>query len=222
MRIQISIIILIFGMLASKTIVAQGVAGVIAGGVKKIIKAVDLKIQREQNKVIWLQNAQKTIENAMSKLKLTEISQWTEKQRALYEDYFTELKKVKNTISTYKKVKSVVEMQVRLVGEYKSAWSLLSKDKNFTAAEKQEMYRIYSGMFDESLKNIDQLMLVTNSFTTQMSDGKRLELIDLAGKNMEANLTDLGSFNNRNFNLAHLRSRDLNQVEMIKKIYGLQ
>ncbi|RZJ37490.1 MAG: conjugal transfer protein TraI, partial [Chryseobacterium sp.] len=32
---------------------------VIKAGVKKVIKAVDLKVQRLQNETIWLQNAQK-------------------------------------------------------------------------------------------------------------------------------------------------------------------
>ena len=36
-----------------------------------------------QNKTIWLQNAQKVIENQMSKTKLTEISGWTEQQKAI-------------------------------------------------------------------------------------------------------------------------------------------
>ncbi|MEO6453274.1 MAG: hypothetical protein ABIN97_04340 [Ginsengibacter sp.] len=52
---------------------------VIKAGVKKVIKAVDLKIQRLQNKTIWLQNAQKVLENEMSKLKLTDISDWANK-----------------------------------------------------------------------------------------------------------------------------------------------
>jgi len=37
--------------------------------VTKIIKAIDLKVQRMQNKTIWLQNAQKVIENQLSKNK---------------------------------------------------------------------------------------------------------------------------------------------------------
>ncbi len=57
---------------------------IIKEGIVKVIKAVDLKIQRLQNKTIWLQNAQKTLENSMSKLKLDEISGWVEKQRTLY------------------------------------------------------------------------------------------------------------------------------------------
>ena len=57
---------------------------IIKQGITKVIVAVDLKIQRLQNKTIWLQNAQKTLENSMSKLHLDEISDWVERQRNLY------------------------------------------------------------------------------------------------------------------------------------------
>jgi hypothetical protein len=38
-----------------------GILEIIKAGVIKVIKAVDLKIQRLQNKTIWLQNAQKVL-----------------------------------------------------------------------------------------------------------------------------------------------------------------
>ena len=66
------------------------IAEIIKAGIKKVIKAVDLKIQRLQNKTIWLQNAQKTLENALSKLKLDEIANWTEKQKEQYRKYYEE------------------------------------------------------------------------------------------------------------------------------------
>src|SRR5215204_315662 len=62
---------------------------IIKQAITKVIVAVDLKIQRLQNKTIWLQNAQKVLENKMSELKLTEISDWVEKQRTLYAKYLT-------------------------------------------------------------------------------------------------------------------------------------
>src|SRR5258705_13667901 len=73
---------------------------IIKAGVKKAIVAIDLKIQRLQNKTIWLQNAEKILENKMSELKLTEISDWVNKQRDLYANYFDELWKVKNVVAT--------------------------------------------------------------------------------------------------------------------------
>jgi len=74
-------------VLATKGTEAQiPIADIIKEGVKKVIIAIDLRIQRLQNETIWLQNAQKTLENQMSKLKLGEISDWVEKQRKLYDD----------------------------------------------------------------------------------------------------------------------------------------
>ena len=67
------------------------IAEIIKAGIIKVIKAVDLKIQRLQNKTVWLQNAQKVLENEMSKLNLTEIGDWANRQKELYANYFDEL-----------------------------------------------------------------------------------------------------------------------------------
>src|SRR5687768_13716432 len=78
-----------------------GVVEAIKAGIVKVIKAIDLKIQRLQNETIWLQNAQKTVENALSEAKLQEIGDWVEKQRTLYADYFDELQQVRSVIIYY-------------------------------------------------------------------------------------------------------------------------
>src|ERR1700712_6013040 len=108
---------------------AQFVIGeVIKLTVNKVIKAIDLKVQRMQNKTIWLQNAQKVIENQMSKTKLTEISGWTEQQKQLYSNYYTELGKIKSAIANYQRIKDITMKQAALVSEYKQAWSLFRQD----------------------------------------------------------------------------------------------
>jgi hypothetical protein len=174
------------------------VLDIIKEGIKKVIVAVDLKVQRLQNKTIWLQNTQKTLENTMSKLKLAEINDWVEKQRKLYDDYFQELWRVKAALAYYSRVKDIIERQVGMVNEYRAAWSLFRQDKNFTPEELAYIYTIYTGMFDESLKSIDQLFLVINAFATQMSDAKRLEIINTVADNLEQNIMDLKEFNNQN------------------------
>lgn len=197
------------------------IAEIIKEGIKKVIKAVDLKIQRLQNKTIWLQNAQKTLENTMSKLKLDEISDWVEKQRKLYADYFDELWKVKTALTYYHRVKEIIEGQVHMVGEYKAAWVLFRQDKNFTADELDYINNIYTGMFDESLKSIDQLFLVVNAFATQMSDAKRLEIINTVSDNLEQKFMDLKDFNNQNKMISLQRATEKGEIEYVKKLYGL-
>jgi predicted transcriptional regulator YheO len=195
---------------------------IIKAAVTKVVKAVDLKIQRLQNKTIWLQNAQKTLENIMSKLKLTEISDWSKKQKELYTKYFDELWKVKNVISSYQAVRDIIKEQVELVQEYSKAFNLSKQDKNFTADELDYMQKVYTGILDESIKNIDQIQLVINAFATQMTDAKRLEIIHAAGNNIEQNITDLRQFNQQNIIISLQRSKEKNDIDVVKKLYGIE
>jgi len=194
---------------------------VIKAGVKKVIRAVDLKVQRLQNETIWLQNAQKVLENQLSKLKLTEIADWTERQKELYSEYYTSLWKVKTAITYYKRVKDLTQRQIAIVDEYKWAWGLFQKDKHFTVDELDQMQKTYLGILEESVKNLDQVLLVVNSFKTQMSDGKRLEIINAAAAKMEENYTDLKTFNSGNIDLSIKRSVSLEEVAKLKELYGI-
>ncbi len=195
---------------------------VIRAGVKKVIKAVDLKIQRLQNETIWLQNAQKVLENQLSKLKLGEIADWTEKQRDLYQGYYQELWKIKSAITYYKRIKDLTGRQVAIMDEYKWAWNLFKKDKHFSPEELDIIEKVYSGILEESVKNIDQILLVVNSFRTQMSDAKRLEIINQAAEKMEVNYMDLKQFNGQNIGLSIQRAKSLDEIVALKEIYGIE
>lgn len=194
---------------------------IIKAGIKKVIKAVDLKIQRLQNKTIWLQNAQKTLENTLSKLKLDEISEWTEKQKEQYREYYEELAKVKAIISYYQRIRDITQKQVRLVNEYQHAWQLIQQDDHFTSDEIEYMSEVYSGILEESLNNIDQITLIVQSFTTTMSDAKRLEIINNAADQVDANYDDLMRFNQQNVLLSLSRAKTSIEVQTVKKLYGL-
>jgi flagellin-specific chaperone FliS len=195
---------------------------IIKEGITKVIKAVDLKIQRLQTKIIWLQNAQKVIENTMSKLKLDEITGWVEKQRALYKDYFEELQKVKLVLTYYHKVKEIAALQLALANEYKQSFDGIRQDTHFTPDEVSYMGSVYSGIIDESLKNLEGLYLVINSFATQMSDEKRMEIIDGVQKSIQKNYNDLRRFSIQNIQLSIARAKDQNEILMVKNLYGLQ
>ena len=195
---------------------------IIKAAIKKVIKAIDLQVQRLQNKTIILQNAQKAIENEMSKLKLNEIADWTEKQKKLYADYFDELSKVKGAISTYHRVKDIIEKQGALVDEYKVAWGLFKQDKNFTTDELDYMGKVYTGILDESIQNLDQVFLVVNAFATQMTDAKRIEIINSASDQVDANLHDLRQFNDQNKLLSFQRAAAYGDVEVTRRLYGLE
>ena len=105
---------------------------IIKAAVKKAIVAIDLKVKRLHNKTIWLENAQKVLENSMSKLKLGEISDWVGKQKDLYSQYYRELNEVKDIITYYQRIKDITQTQTRLVADYKRAFSLFKQDGHFS------------------------------------------------------------------------------------------
>jgi hypothetical protein len=218
------IVLVVFATLepTQKVLAQDPITEIIKAGVKKVINAVDLKIQRLQNKTIWLQNAQKVVENTMSEMKLNEITDWVERQRTLYRDYYDELWRVKAAISYYHRAREITAKQVQLVSEYKRAWRLFKQDKHFTDDEIAYIGKVYTGILDESVKNLDQIFLVINSLSTQMSDAKRLEIIDNAYNQVETNYTDLKAFNQQNVSVSLQRAKSKNDIEVVKELYGLQ
>lgn len=76
-------------------------------------------------------------------------------------------------------------------------------------------------MFEESLKSIDQLFLVINAFATQMSDAKRLEIINTVADNLEQNSMDLKEFNSQNKMISLQRATEKGEIETVKRLYGL-
>jgi hypothetical protein len=205
---------------AEKTM-ALPILEIVKAVTKKVIKAIDLRIQKLQNKTIWLQNAQKQVENVLSKLKLDEISDWTQKQKDLYKDYYEELAKVKSIITYYQRIKEITRKQTQLVQEYERAWNLFKQDTHFKDSEIQYMERVYTGILEESVKNIDQIFLILDSFATQMSDLKRLEIINKAADQIDENYDDLTMFNQQNILLSLQRAKTEADVKQVKQFYGI-
>jgi hypothetical protein len=197
------------------------IADVIKLVIKKVINAIDLAVQQVQNKTIVLQNAQKELENVMSKLQLDDISSWVEKQRKLYEDYYNELWQVKQVIADYDKVKDIVKLQSRIVSEYTRAYGLFKQDKHFTRDELDHMFQVYTGILSESLKNVDQVLLVVNALVTQMDDAGRMEIINKAATGVQKNYNDLQRFNQQNVQLSLERGAEMNDIETVKQLYGI-
>ena len=194
---------------------------IIRRGVVRAIKAVDLQIQRLQLETVWLQNAQKTLENVLSQLKLDEISDWAQRQGDLFGGYYNELWRVKNTITQYQRIRDIAQNQALLVREYQAVWSLLRNSGNFSVAEINYMERVYSKILETSINNMQQIHVVVNAFRTQMSDAERLELVHRVDQDVRNNLADLRRFNRQNIGLDTQRGGNLLDLDLLQQIHGL-
>jgi hypothetical protein len=211
----------VFVFAPSKSLHAQDpVVEAVKLAAKKVIKAIDLQIQRLQNVAIELQNIQKEVENTLSKLKLKEIADWTQKQKDLYQQYFDELWRVKAILAYYHRMTLIIDLQKEMFTEYKNGYSLVQSNINFTVAEKEFMVGVYGGMLQASLTGVDDVINMMKSFTVQMSDAERLALIDKTTNYLEGLVSDLRSFNSQNIALSQQRTRNRNDLETLGRIIG--
>ncbi|MNU00790.1 hypothetical protein D3C72_2440160 [compost metagenome] len=63
--------------------------------------------------------------------------------------------------------------------------------------------------------------MVIGSFKTQMSDAKRLEMINAAEQLMEQNFDDLKAFNDQNIALSIGRSKSIFETKQMKEVYDI-
>jgi hypothetical protein len=207
---------------SSITVKAQiPIIGLFTSAIKKVIMAIDLKVQRLQNQTIALQNAEKQLENTLSLNKLNDISGWLGKERSLYQSYYQELAKVKTVIADYDEVKKIITQQKQLVSEYQQASALFHRDPHFSPNEIRYMENIYSGLLEESARNLDEVLLAINSFSSQMDDAERMERIHQATTGLQTNLDHLRQFNRQNARLSLARARDDQDKASVKQLYGL-
>lgn len=194
---------------------------VIKAAVTKAIVAMDLQVQRLQNETIWLQNAQKVLENKLSELRLAEIAAWSEEQRQLYAGYYQELWQVKTALTHYRRVGDILERQTALVAEYQRAFRLFQQDGHFSADELDFMQQVYRGILAGSVQHLDQLLLVLRPGTLQLRDAQRLALLEEAATQLEANYSDLRAFNAENIRLSLQRAKDQRSLQRVQRLYGL-
>lgn len=184
-------LMLLLGLAVPKAEAGIPIAELIRQGVKRVIIAVDLKIQRMQNETIWLQQAQQEMENILSKTKLEEISTWSSRQKELYSDYYAGFWKVKQGIANFQRVREIIATQQLLLTTYGKTWNLLVKEGQFSPNELALIEERFSGILNESLLHIAALTGVLKNLTFQLSDGERLEQIHLLDRKMQDNYQDL-------------------------------
>lgn len=221
-KLSMLVAVWLFAMLPQGGVKAQDpITLIIKEGITKVIKAVDLQIQRFQNETIWLQNAQKSLENTMSKVKLDEIRSWVAQQKEIYAAYFDELQRVKTAIAYYHRVKDILELQKAMLRDHKTAYRAIKSDAHFTQEEVQYMKGVFEALLTGCTQNLELLSLVIESFQLEMSDAARLRMIDEVAQNMQTHYNDLKSFAHQNMQLSLSRAKDVQEVTFIKALYGL-
>lgn len=125
---------------------------------------------------------------------------------------------VNPAIKNYKRVADIIDYQVSLVKEYKTASSKFKKEGWFNADELNYISSVYDQLFTGSLKNLDDLATILTASKLRMNDAERIDAIDHLYDDMEDKLTFLRSFNNSTSLLAAQRAKEEKETQSTRQL----
>lgn len=150
------------------------------------------------------------------------IKNMSEGNFSLHKTFLDGLMQVSPTVRNYHRVADIITYQLSLVREYRNAYARFTRDNNFNPAELAYLGRVYDNLFKESIRNLDELLLVITSGRTRMTDDERLQAVDRIYNDMADKLVFLRHFNSNTTILAVQRAREKKDVQTIRRIYGLR
>jgi DNA repair ATPase RecN len=139
----------------------------------------------------------------------------------LHKNFLDGLMQISTTVRNYKRVVDIINYQIILVKEYKTAFNRFKKDNNFNSQELEYLGKVYDNLFKQSLKNLDDLTTVITANKLRMSDDERLKAIDKIFADMQDKVMFLRHFNNNTTILAVQRAKERNDAATIHIIYGI-
>ncbi len=141
---------------------------------------------------------------------------------SLHKAFLDGLLQVNPSVKKYKRVADIINYQIILIQEYKSAFNRFQKDNNFNEQELVYLGRVYNNLFQQSLRNLDELAGVITANKMRMTDDERLKAIDQIYLEMQDKLTFLRYFNNNTTVLAVQRAKEKNDATTLRSVYGVK
>ncbi len=140
----------------------------------------------------------------------------------LHEAFLDGLLEVSPAVKRYKRIAEIIDFQLKLVSEYRTAFGQFQSGKYFNKDELDYMERVYARLINQSLKNLDALTMVVTAKKMRMSDDERLSAIDKIHEEMQDKLVFLRHFNSTAATLGLQRAKVLVEVESSAQLNGIQ
>src|SRR5690606_5853046 len=96
----------------------------------------------------------------------------------LHQLFLDGLYAVNPAVRNYKRIPLIVNYQLVLMKEYRRAYDRFKGDPNLTSSELRYLESVYTYLVKQSLRNIEELTMITTASKLRMSDDERMRAID--------------------------------------------
>lgn len=140
---------------------------------------------------------------------------------SLHQVFLDGLYAVSPAVRNYKRIPYIIQYQQLLVKEYKRAFNRFKNDPNLTVREIKYLENVYNYLFKQSLRNLDELLMIVTANKLRMSDEERLQAIDRIFHDMEDKVVFLKMFNGSTQILVIQRAKERHDVNKVQKLHDL-
>jgi DNA repair ATPase RecN len=140
----------------------------------------------------------------------------------LHKTFLDGLMEVSPAVKKYKRIADIFNYQLRITKEYRAAYNHFRDDKQFTPQEIEYMGKVYSNLFNETLKSLEELGMVVTAGKLRMSDDERLQAIDKIYETVINQYSFLNEFNNNTAILSLQRKSEQADIKMSRRVYGIK
>jgi len=152
----------------------------------------------------------------------TTIKDISEGNFNLHKAFLDGLLAVSPAVRKYQRIVDIINLQARIVKEYKAALKRYQQDAHFNPDELEYIGNVYSNLVDKSAKNLENLIQVLTAGKLRMNDGERLKQIDGIYMDTRDQFKFFRKFNNGTDLLALNRSMQNNDVQTLRNLYGIK
>jgi DNA repair ATPase RecN len=152
----------------------------------------------------------------------TTIKDISEGNFNLHKAFLDGLLAVSPVVQKYERVADIIDLQTRIVKEYKAALNRYRQNVHFNPDELEYIGNIYSNLVDKSVKNLENLISVLTAGELRMNDAQRLKSIDGIYADTKDQFLFLRHFDNSTDLLAMNRSNEANDIQTLRNLHGIK
>jgi DNA repair ATPase RecN len=141
---------------------------------------------------------------------------------SLHKLFLDGLLSVSPTVKKYARIVDIINGQLTLVKEYKTAMAHFRGLQLFSNTDLNYLQSVYDNLISRSLQNLDELTTILTDNKLRASDAERLNAIDRIYQDMEDKVEFMRHVNNNTGLLATQRAQALQENQTIQRLYGIQ
>jgi len=140
----------------------------------------------------------------------------------LHKAFLDGLLTVSPTVRQYYRVAVIVDMDRTLVTEYQAAERSWIASGVFTPAELHYIHGLYTSVSRRAASYLDRLTMLLTDEELRMSDAERMEAVDDLYREVAGDLAGLRQCNDALRVQVLQREREMQQINLLKSMYGNQ